>query len=55
MKPDLINEVKLGVCKDTALEELAGKSFSGEAMEVSLYLAMARQAYRKVSSPPVAW
>lgn len=47
MKPDLINEVKLGVCKDTALEELAGKNFSGETMEVGLYLAIARQAYRE--------
>ncbi|HHY76748.1 MAG TPA: rubrerythrin family protein [Firmicutes bacterium] len=47
MDLDLINQAKLGVCKGTELEEMAGKNFSGEVTEVGLYLAMARQAYRE--------
>jgi rubrerythrin len=44
---DLINEAKIGVTKDTSLEEAVEKNFNGESSEVSLYLAMARQAERE--------
>ena len=44
---ELINEVRLGVTKDTQLKETVDKNFAGETMEVGLYLAMARQAERE--------
>lgn len=44
---DLVNEVKLGITKDTVLEEAVEKNFMGECREVGLYLAMARQAERE--------
>ncbi|MBI2858252.1 MAG: rubrerythrin family protein [Chloroflexi bacterium] len=44
---DLINEVKLGVAKGTAVEEAVDRNFKGETSEVGLYLAMARQAERE--------
>lgn len=44
---DLINEVKLGVARGTAMEESVRHNFQGETTEVGLYLAMARQAYRE--------
>ncbi|MGI6632951.1 MAG: ferritin-like domain-containing protein [Bacillota bacterium] len=47
MELDLINEVKLGVCKETALKEVSERNYRGETAEVGLYLAMARQAYRE--------
>ncbi len=40
----LINEVKLGAAKGTAVEEAVDANFKGETSEVGLYLAMARQA-----------
>lgn len=45
--PELINEVKLGVARGTAVEEAAAMNFRGETSEVGLYLAMARQAERE--------
>lgn len=47
MELDLINEVKLGVTKGSALEESVAANFRGETAEVGLYLAMARQASRE--------
>jgi rubrerythrin len=47
MELDLINEVKIGVAKETNTEEAARRNFQGETVEVGLYLAMARQAYRE--------
>lgn len=47
MNVDLINEVKLGVAKGTAVEEAVEHNFRGETAEVGFYLAMARQAYRE--------
>lgn len=44
---ELINEVKLGVTKGTAVEDEVEAHFKGETMEVGLYLAMARQAQRE--------
>ncbi|MDI6823234.1 MAG: ferritin family protein [Bacillota bacterium] len=44
---DLINEVKLGVARGTAVEEAVRHNFQGEISEVGLYLAVARQAYRE--------
>ena len=44
---DLINEVSLGVAKGSVVEEAVNQNFSGETMEVGLYLAMARQAERE--------
>lgn len=44
---ELINEVKLGVTRETELSEAVQKNFAGETMEVGLYLAMARQAERE--------
>ena len=44
---ELINEVKLGIAKGTAVEEAVDKNFNGETAEVGLYLAMARQAERE--------
>lgn len=44
---ELVNEVKLGVTKGTALEGLVEMNFKGETSEVGLYLAMARQAQRE--------
>lgn len=44
---DLINEQKMGVCKDTELEEEVMANFKGETAEVGMYLAMARQAQRE--------
>ncbi|MFW5976404.1 MAG: ferritin-like domain-containing protein [Bacillota bacterium] len=47
MDLDLINEVKLGVAKDSEVEEAVDMNFEGETEEVGLYLAMARQAQRE--------
>jgi len=44
---ELINEVQLGIAKDTVVEEDVNKNFQGECSEVGLYLAMARQADRE--------
>ncbi len=44
---ELINEVKLGVARGTAVEEAVDRNFRGETAEVGLYLAMARQAERE--------
>jgi len=44
---ELINENKLGVVKDTPVEEAVEANFKGETTEVGLYLAMARQAQRE--------
>ena len=44
---ELINEVKLGVAKGTAVEGAVDRNFKGETSEVGLYLAMARQAERE--------
>ncbi|KKM11973.1 hypothetical protein SY88_06220 [Clostridiales bacterium PH28_bin88] len=44
---ELVNEVKLGVTKGTALEGPVEMNFKGETSEVGLYLAMARQAQRE--------
>lgn len=44
---EIINENKLGVAQGTVVEEAVEKNFSGETMEVGLYLAMARQAQRE--------
>ena len=44
---ELINEVKLGVARGTAVEEAVDMNFKGETSEVGLYLAMARQAERE--------
>lgn len=44
---DLVNEVKLGSTKGTALEVAVEKNYNGECKEVGLYLAMARQAQRE--------
>lgn len=44
---ELINENKLGVAKDTSVEEAVEANFKGETAEVGLYLAMARQAQRE--------
>lgn len=43
----LINEVKLGVAKGTAVDEAVAMNFKGETEEVGLYLAMVRQAERE--------
>lgn len=50
---ELINEVKLGITKDSALEDAVRMNFRGETSEVGLYLAMARQAERE-SYPEIA-
>jgi rubrerythrin len=47
MELNLINEVKMGVAKGTAVEEAVAGNFRGETAEVGLYLAMARQASRE--------
>jgi len=44
---ELINEVKLGVARGTAVESMVEANFRGETSEVGLYLAMARQAERE--------
>ena len=44
---ELINEVKLGIAKGTAVEQAVEMNFRGETSEVGLYLAMARQAQRE--------
>jgi len=44
---ELINEVKLGITKGTAVEDAVRRNFKGETSEVGLYLAMARQAERE--------
>lgn len=44
---DLVNENRLGVTRDTALEKAVEVNFKGETSEVGLYLAMARQAMRE--------
>ncbi|NPV69928.1 MAG: rubrerythrin family protein [Firmicutes bacterium] len=44
---ELINEVKLGVTRDTGLKEAVEMNFQGETKEVGIYLAMARQAERE--------
>ncbi len=44
---DLINEHRIGVAKDTAVEKEVTANFNGECSEVGLYLAMARQAQRE--------
>lgn len=44
---EIINENKLGVAKDTVVEEAVEMNFKGEGSEVGLYLAMARQAQRE--------
>ena len=44
---ELINEVKLGVARGTAVEDAVNMNFRGETGEVGLYLAMARQAERE--------
>lgn len=44
---ELINEVVLGVSKETEVEEAVDQNFRGETTEVGLYLAMARQAERE--------
>ena len=44
---ELINEVKLGVARGTAVEAAVDMNFKGETSEVGLYLAMARQAERE--------
>ncbi len=44
---ELINEVKLGVARGTAVEGAVDMNFKGETSEVGLYLAMARQAERE--------
>lgn len=44
---EIINENKLGVARGTVVEEAVEQNFSGETMEVGLYLAMARQAQRE--------
>lgn len=44
---ELINEVKLGVAKGTAVDEAVAMNFKGETEEVGLYLAMVRQAERE--------
>ena len=44
---DLINEVKLGITKGTAVEGAVDMNFRGETSEVGLYLAMARQSHRE--------
>lgn len=42
----IINEHKIGVCKDTEMEDVVQANFNGETQEVGMYLAMARQAQR---------
>lgn len=44
---DLINENKIGVCKDTCVIDEVNNEFKGESWEVGIYLAMARQAQRE--------
>ncbi len=44
---ELINEHKIGVCKDTELEKDVKANFEGECAEVGMYLAMARLAQRE--------
>lgn len=44
---DLVNENKIGVCKETCVIEEVGTEFKGETWEVGIYLAMARQAQRE--------
>jgi len=44
---ELINENMLGVAKGTPVEEAVDANFRGETAEVSIYLAMARQAQRE--------
>lgn len=43
---ELINEHVIGVTKDSVVEQEVMANFKGESGEVSLYLAMARQAQR---------
>ena len=45
MELTLVNEI--GICRGTSLEKSVSENFSGETMEVGLYLAMARQAQRE--------
>lgn len=42
-----LNEHKIGVCKNTEIEDLVQANFNGETQEVGMYLAMARQAQRE--------
>ncbi len=44
---ELVNVNKLDVVKGTTVEDAAMANFRGEAQEVGLYLAMARQAQRQ--------
>lgn len=44
---ELVSENKLGVCRDSAVEEEVNMNFRGECTEVGLYLAMARVAMRE--------
>jgi len=47
MEEELVNVNKLGVAKGTPVEDEVRANFRGEALEVGLYLAMARQAQRE--------
>jgi len=47
MGEELVNVNKLGVAKGTPVEDEVRANFRGEALEVGLYLAMARQAQRE--------
>ncbi len=44
---NLINENKIGIAKETAIESDVEMNFNGETKEVGLYLAMSRQAQRE--------
>lgn len=44
---ELIIKNEIGTAKGTVVEEAVNQNFRGEAMEVGLYLAMARQAQRE--------
>lgn len=44
---ELINHHLVGVAKGSAVEEEVMSNFRGESSEISLYLAMARQAQRE--------
>jgi len=44
---EIINEHKIGICKDTEVEEVVKANFNGECQEVGMYLATARQAQRE--------
>ncbi|OPX83780.1 MAG: Reverse rubrerythrin-1 [Pelotomaculum sp. PtaB.Bin104] len=45
--PDLVDWNKVGVAKGSGFEEDLGMQFTGECLEVGLYIAMARQAERE--------